>query len=265
MQRALLAGLLISIVCPVISFFVVNRSLGFIGAGIAHAAFGGMALGSFLGINPVGVSMVFSGAVAIGIARVSRTRKVSEDIAIGVMFSAAMALGVILIGLKKDYTVDLFGYLFGNILAVTKSDIVGIAVMGVVVLGVVAAFFKEFLILCFDEEYGRALGLPMAALYYVLLALIAVAVIMCIKVIGIILVSALLILPAATAQMWFDDYRAVLAGSILVSLGTVVAGLLSSYYLNLASGATIVLLGTLLFMFSGIFTRRKRGPAAGNG
>jgi zinc transport system permease protein len=251
MQRALLAGALISVVCPVISFFVVNRNLGFIGAGIAHAAFGGMALGSFLGIDPVGTSMFFSGAVAVAIAKISRSRKISEDSAIGVMFSASMAIGVILIGLKKDYAVDLFGYLFGNILAVTKGDIIGVAVMGFVVLVVIGAFFKEFLTLCFDEEYGRTIGLPMTALYYVLLIMIAVAVVMCIKVIGIVLVSALLILPAATAQMWFRDYRAVIAGSIVFSLVSVFSGLLISYYLNLASGATIVLLGTLLFAVSG--------------
>jgi len=263
MQRALFVGVLISVVCPVISFFVVNRKLGFIGVGITHAAFGGMALGSFLGVNPVWTSVLFSGAAAIAIARVSRMRKVSEDTAIGVMYAAAMAIGIILIGLKKNYTVDLFGYLFGNILAVTKSDIISIAVMGAVVLLAVAFFFKEFLLLCFDEEYGRTLGLPMTALYYFLLLLIALTVVMAMKVIGIILVSALLILPAATAQIWFRDFRAVIAASIAFSLFTVVAGLAASYYLNLASGATIVLTGTIVFLLSGLLNR-KRKPADSN-
>ncbi len=251
MQRALAVGILISIVCPIISFFVVNRGLGFIGVGITHAAFGGMALGSFLGINPVWTSVGFSGAAAVAIAKVSRFRKVSEDTAIGVMYTAAMAVGIILIGLKKTYTVDLFGYLFGNILAVTRGDIISVIVMGTGVLFVLALFFKEFMLICFDEDYGRALGLPMNTLYYILLLLIAVAVVMAMKVIGIILVSALLILPAATAQIWFKDYRRVLAGSILISLVTVTSGLFLSYYLNLASGASIVLLGSAVFIASG--------------
>jgi len=251
MQRALAVGILISIVCPIISFFVVNRGLGFIGVGITHAAFGGMALGSFLGINPVWTSVVFSGAAAVGIAKVSRFRKVSEDTAIGVMYTAAMAVGIILIGLKKTYTVDLFGYLFGNILAVTRGDIISVIVMGAGVLFVLALFFKEFVLSCFDEDYGRALGLPMNTIYYILLLLIAVTVVMAMKVIGIILVSALLILPAATAQIWFRDYRRVLAGSILISLVTVTSGLFLSYYLNLASGASIVLLGSAVFIASG--------------
>jgi len=258
MQRALVVGALISIVCPIISFFVVNRNLGFIGAGIAHAAFGGMALGSFMGIDPVGTSMIFSGAAALAIGKISRSRRVSEDVAIGVLFAAAMAIGVVLIGLKKDYTVDLFGYLFGNILAVTAGDIAGVALMGVVVVVVLTAYFKEFLTLCFDEEYGRALGLPTARFHYLLLVMIAVAVVMCMKVIGIILVSALLILPAATAQMWFRNYRSVLIASILISFATVFSGLLISYYLNIASGATIVILGSALFALSGAFTRRRK-------
>jgi len=258
MQRALVVGLLISVLCPVISFFVVNRNLGFIGVGIAHAAFGGMALGSFLGVDPVSASVIFSGASALGIARVSRSKRVSEDTAIGMLFSAAMALGVVLIGLKKDYTIDLFGYLFGNILAVTRGDIITIAVMGTVVLIVVSVFFKEFLLLCFDEEYGQTLGLPMVPLYYLLLVLIAITVVLAMKVIGIVLVSALLILPAATAQMWFRDYRAVIIVSIVISLCTVVSGLFASYYLNIASGASIVLIGTALFLVSGFFKIRRR-------
>jgi ABC-type Mn2+/Zn2+ transport system permease subunit len=262
MQRALFVGVLISIVCPVMSFFVVNRGLGFIGVGITHAAFGGMALGSFLGINPVWTAVVFSGAAAMAIARVSRIRKVSEDTAIGVMYAAAMALGIILIGLKKSYTVDLFGYLFGSILAVTKGDIISVAVMGGVVLVAVVFFFKEFLLLCFDEEYGRTLRLPMTPLYYFLLLLIALTVVMAMKVIGIILVSALLILPAATAQIWFRDYKAVLTASILISVFTVISGLAASFYLNIASGATIVLIGTIIFLLSGLLKRKKKSAAA---
>jgi ABC-type Mn2+/Zn2+ transport system permease subunit len=264
MQRALFIGVLISIVCPVMSFFVVNRGLGFIGVGITHAAFGGMALGSFLGVNPVWTAVAFSGAAAIAIARVSRIRKVSEDTAIGIMYAAAMAVGIILIGLKKSYTVDLFGYLFGSILTVTKGDIISVAVMGGAVLIAVASFFKEFMLLCFDEEYGRTLRLPMTPLYYFLLLLIALTVVMAMKVIGIILVSALLILPAATAQIWFKNYKAVIAASIMISLVTVVAGLAASYYLNIASGATIVLLGTLVFLLSGLLNRRKKALQPAN-
>ncbi|HOC90730.1 MAG TPA: metal ABC transporter permease [bacterium] len=257
MQRALIVGALVSLVCPVISFFVVNRNLGFIGVGISHTAFGGAALGSFIGANPVGVAVVFSFAAALIVARVSQSRKVSEDTAIGIMFSVAMAMGALLIGLKKQYTVDLFGYLFGNILAVTSGDIIAVAAMGAVVLGVVALFFKEFIVMCFDEEYGRALKLPMDALRYALLGAIAVTVVMSMKVIGIVLISALLVLPAATARMWFNDYRAVIAASMVYTFFTVIGGLFASYYLNISSGSSIVLLGAAVFLLSGAVRPRR--------
>ncbi|HPN93859.1 MAG: Manganese transport system membrane protein MntB [bacterium ADurb.Bin236] len=257
MQRALIIGALVSLVCPVISFFVVNRNLGFIGVGISHTAFGGAALGSFLGANPVGVAVVFSFTAALIVARVSQSRKISEDTAIGIMFSVAMAMGALLIGLKKQYTVDLFGYLFGNILAVTSGDIIAVAAMGAVVLGVVALFFKEFIVMCFDEEYGRSLKLPMDALRYALLGAIAVTVVMSMKVIGIVLISALLVLPAATARMWFNDYRAVIAASMVYTFFTVIGGLVVSYYLNISSGASIVLLGAAVFLLSGAVRPRR--------
>jgi len=260
MQRALLASTVIGVVCAVIGVYVVLRGLSFIGAGIAHASFGGVALGIALHVNPLLTAVVFCVATALGIGAVSRRGHVSEDTAIGVFFASTMALGILIIGLQQGYNVDLFGYLFGSVLAVTMEDLVISLILALIVIGTVALLFKELLFISFDPEMAEVVGLPVTPLYYLLLTLVAVTVVLSIKVVGIILVSALIVTPAAAAQQLTDDFLQMMLLSVAIGVGASLGGLFLSYWLNIASGATMVLLATAIF-FASVGFRRLRGRA----
>jgi ABC-type Mn2+/Zn2+ transport system permease subunit len=258
MQRALVAAALIGAVCAVVGVYVVLRGLSFIGAGIAHASFGGVALGFLLGVNPVLTAIAFCLAIAWGIGFVARKGRVREDTAIGIFFASSMALGILFIGLMRGYNVDLFGYLFGSILAVTPQDVWIIASLGAGVLLVVGAFYKDLLFVIFDPQMAEVTGVPAGKLYFLLLSLIALTVVLSIKVVGIVLVSALIVTPAAAAYQLSEDFRRMMALAVVIGVTSAVGGLMLSYWLNTASGATIVLLATLIFFASAFASPRRR-------
>jgi len=263
MQRALLAGALIGAVCAVIGVYVVLKGLSFIGAGIAHASFGGVALGFLLGVNPLLTAIGFCLATAWGIGLVARKSQVKEDTAIGIFFAATMALGILFIGLMQGYNVDLFGYLFGSILAVGAEDVWITLGLSIVVLVVVGLFFKELLFVTFDAEMAEVTGVPAGKVYFVLITLIALTVVLSIKVVGIVLVSALIVTPAAAAYQLTEDFRKMMALAVVIGVGGAVGGLLLSYPLNTASGATIVLLVTLVFFGAALVSPRRRRVSRG--
>ena len=258
MQRALLASVLIGTVSAVIGVYVVLRGLAFIGAGIAHASFGGVALGFLLGINPVLMAVVFCLLTAWGIAWTSRRAEVKEDTAIGIFFAATMALGILFIGLMRGYNVDLFGYLFGSVLAVTRLDLWLSLLLGAGVLLIVGLFFKELLFITFDPEMARVSGLPAGAIYVLLLSLMALTIVLSIKVVGIILVSALIVIPAAAAYQLTEDFRRMMLLAVVIGNLSAIVGLFLSYGLNTASGATMVLTATLIFFLSALLSPRRR-------
>jgi ABC-type Mn2+/Zn2+ transport system permease subunit len=263
MQRALLAGLIIGAVCAVVGVYVVLRGMSFIGAGIAHASFGGVAIGFVLGVNPMVTAVLFCLLVAWGIGAVARRGEVREDTAIGVFFAATMALGILVIGLTRGYQVDLYAYLFGSILAVSPADLWMSVALGVVVLATVGVLFKELLSITFDPEMAEVTGLPAGRLHYVLLALIALTVVLSMKVVGIVLVSALIVTPAAAAYQLTEDFRKMMALSVAAGLFATVGGLLLSYWLNTGSGATIVLLTTAVFLVALALSPRRRRRRSG--
>jgi zinc transport system permease protein len=258
MQRALLAGLLVSLLCGFFSLFVVLKRLSFIGVGISHSAFGGVALGYLVGISPTVSAILFSAAVALLIGFINRRGKLHEDTAIGIFFALTMALGIFFIGLSKQYNVDLFGYLFGNILAVTRGDVILVCAAVPVILLLLGSVFKELLFLSFDEEVASVSGIAVGPVYYLFLLLMAVTIILAIKVVGIILVSALLVLPAATARQLTANYRILAALSVVLAAFSTISGLFLSYYLDLASGATIVLFAGTLFFLSFAYKTIRR-------
>ncbi len=258
MQRALVASVIIGVVCAVIGTYVVLRGLSFIGAGIAHASFGGVALGFLLGVNPFLSAIIFCLLTAWGIGWASTEGEIKEDTAIGIFFASTMALGVLFIGLMKAYNVDLFGYLFGSVLAVTEQDIWLSLIVGGVVLLAVVLLYKELKFVTFDQEMAAVVGLPATFLYFLLLSLMALTVVISIKVVGVILVSALLVIPPATAYQVSDDFGRMMLTSIAVGVGSAVVGLFLSYWLNVASGATIVLTATVFFFLAALLSPRRR-------
>lgn len=257
MRYALIAGLMISIMCGVLSNFVVLKRLSFLGAGISHAAFGGVALGVLLGVEPLYTGMVFTWVLTMIIGYVSREGHLGEDTAIGIGYVAAMALGTIFLGFARSYNFDVFGYLFGNILAVTETDLIVTATLGAIVLLLLGLFRKELMFLAFDEEMAQVVGLPVRFLYYLLLTIMALTVVIAIKVVGIVLVSALLVLPGATSLQLTKNIVPMVGLSVLCGLISTFSGLYLSYSLDLASGATIVLTATVLFGLAMVASPRR--------
>jgi zinc transport system permease protein len=247
MQNAFLAGIMLSFVLAVVSFFVVLRRLCFIGVGVAHSAFGGVALGTRLGISPTLTAIGFAVVVSNAIGYIGKEDRLSTDTAIGIFFPLAMALGVIFISMSDQYNVDLFGYLFGNILAITRQDLIIIAVFGGLVLLSTLLFFKELLFVAYDREVALVSGMPVAFLDHFFLTILALAVVISMKIIGIILVSALLVIPGAAASQISRRYDSMIAFSIIIALISTIGGLIISYYADLPSGAIIVALASFIF------------------
>jgi ABC-type Mn2+/Zn2+ transport system permease subunit len=260
MQRALIAGVIIGTTCAVVGTYVVLRGMTFMGAGIAHSALGGIALGLVLGSNPIIAAVIFCLFVAWTIGVVSQRGNMREETAVGIFFSASMAFGILLIGLKASYTADLTSYLFGSIISVSAADLWLSGIMAAVVLLAVLLLFKELLFITFDPDMAQVAGLPAARLQLLLLGLIALTVVLSLKVVGIVLVSALIVTPAATAYQLTEEFRAMMAISVAVGVVASVGGLLLSYWLNTGSGSTIVLLATAIFFLALAFSpRRRRG------
>jgi zinc transport system permease protein len=263
-QRALMGGLLVAVMLSVLSFFIVLRRISFIGVGISHSALGGVAVGVALGLDTTLTTSIFCALVALLIGFISRRGHIREDAAIGITFSGTMALGVTLIALSGSYLSSLFSYLFGSILSITKTDIYVITVYCVSVVVLISAFFRQLLHASFNEEVARVTGINVGFLHYLLLVLVALAIVASIKLVGIVLVSALLVLPAATANLIGRTYGKVLAFSIISSTVALVVGLMLSYRFDLPSGATIVLCGCCIFFLcfavSSIGGRRKSIP-----
>lgn len=266
MQRALIAGLLAAVACGIIGTYVVVKRMVFISGGISHASFGGIGLGYYLSqyiswVTPVYGALVFTLFSALGMGLIVRRTRLSEDTVIGIMWAVGMAIGIVFIGLTPGYTPDLFSYLFGSILTVSISDLIMIAVLDAIIIAIVLMLYKEFLAISFDQEFGTALGLPTQRLYLILLCLIALTVVLLIRVVGIILIIALLTIPPATARQHTHNLKKMMLLSIAFGMVAVMGGLWLSYELDLRSGATIILLSAVIFAASTLFTRlhhRKR-------
>jgi zinc transport system permease protein len=264
-QRALAAGLVVGALCALLSVHVVLRRLAFMGVGISHAAFGGVALGLLLGVEPLAAGVVFSLATALGVGALHRRLRLGEDTAIGILFSTAMALGVIFLGLSRRYSADVFAYLFGSILAVSPGDLALVAALGLPVAAFLVLARKELFLMSFDEDLARVAGVPVAALHYGLLAALALVIVLAIKVVGIVLVSALVVIPAAAAiQLTYDPGR-LQALALLHATLSVAAGIAAAWAFDLAPGATIVAVAALLFAAAAAAGRKglaPRGPGA---
>lgn len=260
-QRALLTGVLLGTTCAVLSFFVVLRRMSFVGVGLSHAALGGVALGVVSGFPPLASAAVFTVGVAWMIGWVGGHGELSEDTTIGVFFPTAMALGVVLMSLSPEYRQDLVGYLFGNILAVGPGEVLPMALFAVGSLGVLGFYFKELLFVGVDPEAARAMGIPVTALRFLLLTLLAVTIVASVRLVGIVLVSAFLVIPAATGQAVARSLRTMLVLAVASAVGSVVGGLWLSWTWDLPSGATIVLVAAGLF-FVGMLAGRLRGAGA---
>lgn len=249
-QRALLTAVLVSVVCGVVGSYVVIKRIVSLSGAISHAAFGGVGLGYFLGINPVLAAIPFSIASAMAIGGVEKKVNISADTAMGILWSVGMALGVIFINLTPGYAPDLFSYLFGDILTVSNSDLVIMLILDLIIITTVYLFRREFLAVSFDEEFSTVVGLPSLAIYMLLLGLVALSVVVLMKVVGIILLIALFTIPAAISKQYTHNLSRLMILATVISIIFASLGIILSYIFNLASGATIVMVLAAAFTIS---------------
>ena len=250
MRHALMTGLLASIACGIIGTYVVVKRIVFLSGGISHTAYGGIGLGYFFGFNPIFGAIGFSLLAALGIAWVRHHASEREDTLIGIMWAMGMALGIFLIDKTPGYAPNLMSYLFGNILAVPTSDLILIAVLDLIILIISFAFFKEFKALTFDEEHATVSGVPVIALNILLFCLIALTVVVLIKAVGIILVIALLTIPAAIIVQFRLSLEKTMAWAIVLGAVFTVLGLIISALFNITSGATIIMIACVGYLIS---------------
>jgi manganese/iron transport system permease protein len=255
--RGLLASLVVGIVCPLLGTYVVLRGMAFFGDALAHIILPGVVVAFLLGWPLVVGALIAGVAAALMIGGLSRTVQLREDTAVGVVFAGAFALGVGLLSMQRSYAVDLAHILFGNLLGVSAADLWLTAGLGALTLGLVFAFYKEFLVLSFDPVLAGTLRLPVQALNYLLLVLTAVVIVVSIQTVGVALVLAMLITPAATAYLLVRRLPSMMMLAATFGSVSAVVGLYLSYYGNIASGPGIVLVETLLFVLAFLFAPRR--------
>jgi zinc transport system permease protein len=250
MRNAIAAGLLASIICGIMGTLVVVNRIVFLSGGIAHAAYGGIGLSFFFGWPYLFGTLLFSLGAAMVMAAVSLRSRHRADTIIGVMWAVGMATGIVLIDLAPGYNVDLMSYLFGSILTVPRSDLFTMAAMGVLIAFFVAYYYKDLLALSYDEEFARIRGVPVTLLYFTLIGMLAVTIVMVIRVVGLILVIALLTIPPFIMEKHARSMGQMMIGSsVLGGLFTII-GLWISYAFDLTSGAAIILVSGFAFFIS---------------
>ena len=238
-QNALIGSLLTAIACGIVGTYIVSRRLVFISGGITHASFGGLGLGFYLGTNPILMAMLFSILSAFGVEWASKTQNVREDSAIAGVWSLGMALGVIFIFLTPGYAPNLSAYLFGNILTISTADILWILGLVVLLILIFSLFLREIVV---------TQGLPVKWIEYTMMCFIAMTIVLSIRLVGIMLLMSLLTLPQITVNLFTSDFKKIIWGSIAIGFLGCVSGLVLSYFLNVPSGAFIILFLVVLFL-----------------
>jgi manganese/iron transport system permease protein len=246
--RALIAAIIVGLVCAVVGSYMVLRGLAFMGDALSHSAFPGVVVAYILKVPFYLGAAVAAVATALAIGWVTRRGRIRGDTAIGVLFAGMFALGIFLFSRIPNYVGDLFGFLFGEILGIGVSDLAALSILAVLVLATVALLWKELLYSTFDPLGAAAAGLPVVQLDYLFLALIALTIVVSLQAVGIILVVAMLVTPAATAQLVSQSFGRLVATAAVIGIVAPIVGLYVSFWLNAASGATIVLVETALFV-----------------
>lgn len=258
-QHALLGSLLASIACGLVGTYIVSRRLVFISGGLTHASFGGIGLGLYTGTPPLLAAAVFAVFSAWGVEWLSRRHDMREDSAIAVFWTFGMALGVIFTFLSPAFAPDLSAYLFGNILTITSADLWLLAALAAAVAAFFGLYMRAIVSVAFDREFARSQGLPVYTLEYVLMGFIALTIVACLRMVGIVLVISLLTLPQMTANLFTSRFRRIILLSIGIGYAGCVGGLLLSFYLNVPSGACIIFVSMLVYAAAKLLAAASAG------
>lgn len=246
--RGLEAGLLIAIIAPLIGMFLVMRRYAMIADTLSHVSLAGVAVGLLLGMNPLVTAIVASALGAVAMERLRAAKRVYGDTALSLFLSGSLALALILISVAHGFNANLFAYLFGSILTVKAADLIMMVVLGIVVVGFVLFFYKELVYISFDEAAATVSGLPVRWLNTLFIAVAAVAIAMAIPMVGILLVSALMVIPVVAALQLKKSFAETLVWAEIISIVSTLGGIVTSFYLNLSSGGTIVLFMLAIFV-----------------
>lgn len=246
-QHALLGSLFASIACGIIGTYIVTRRLVFISGGITHASFGGIGIGLYTGISPILSAAIFSVLSAFGVEWLSKRKDMREDSAIAVFWTFGMAIGIIFSFLSPGFAPDLSAFLFGNILTITRADIVVLAVLSLLLIAFFAIFLSPIIYIAFDREFARSQRIPVVLFEYILMMFIALTIVACLRMIGIVLAMSLLTIPQLTANLFTVSFKRIILLSILFAYIGCVGGLLLSYQLQIPSGAAIIFFSILTY------------------
>ena len=261
MQKALIAGVAVGIICSFMGTFLVLRRYSLFGDGIAHVAFGGISVGLFFGIFPLWTAFVVSILGGLGLQKLRQSTKISGDAAVAVVLSSGFAVGVILVSASGGFSVDLFSFLFGSILLISDEDLIMILAISSGIVGTLIVLQKQFLHLTFNEEQAKLGGLQTTLLNYAFVILAAITVVTSFRLVGMLLISALVVIPNITAMMYGKGFKKTVCISLGISVFSVISGILVSYFFNVAASGTIViitvgiLIGTLVLKSTGILRK----------
>ena len=255
--RALEAGILVAIIAPLIGIFLVLRRYSLMADTLSHVSLAGIAIGLLLGIHPILTAIVASGVSALAMERLRAAKRVYGDTALSLFLSGSLALALVLIGLANGFNVNLFSYLFGSIVTVRETDVMIIATIGLIVIGLLRFFYKELIFISFDEESATVSGLPVKLINTVFITLVAVAIALAIPIVGILLVSALMVIPVVAALQCKKGFTTTVFIAEVISVLSTLAGIIVSFYLDLPAGGTIVLL--MLVVLLGIIFVQSHG------
>src|SRR5215210_1552233 len=250
MQRALIAGVAVAIICSIIGLFLVLRRHSLFGDALSHMAFGGIAIGMYTNVYPIWTAFIVSILAALAITKLRQSTNIPPDSAVAVLLSSGLALGVVLVSLSDGFSIDLFSFLFGSILLVSVEDTLMILVIAVTILSIVLILYRKLLYITFDEEQAKVSGLQVLKLNYLFIVLASVTVIASMRLVGILLISSLIVIPNITAMMFGIGFRRTALISVFISMVSVVSGIVLSYILNSAPSGTIVLISVFVFLMT---------------
>lgn len=254
--RGLEAGIIISIIAPLIGIFLVLRRYSLIADTLSHVSLAGVAVGLLVGISPILTAILAAAASSVAIERLRTTRRVYGESALAIFLSGSLAVAIVLIGLAHGFNVDLFNYLFGSIVTVRQTDVLVILILGTLVVGAIILLYKELVFISFDEEAAQVSGISTRLINTVLITLAALTVALAIPIVGVLLISALIVIPVVAALQLRHSFKRTILYAEIFSVFSVVAGIFVSFYLDLSTGGTIVII-TLAIFLSTLFVRRR--------
>ena len=250
MQNAIVSGIAISLICSTVGLFLVLRKFSLFGDALAHSAFGGVALGLFLGFYPLWAAYAVSILSALGLTKIRQKYDISGDAIVAILLSSGIAVGIVLISLSGGFSIDIFSFLFGSVLLVSTENVIMILGLSAAILIILITGYKKFMYITFSEEQAQVSGIPVQKLNYLLIAIAGVTVVTSMQLVGVLLVSALFVIPNVTAMMFKRSFKQTIILSMSFSVFSTVAGIMISYPLDIAPSGMVVLLAIALFIGS---------------